>query len=53
MELNNGILKDQEQAAGDISFELQEIDSLSNKKQAEGIYTITVGCSGMFSLVCC
>lgn len=53
MELNNCILKDQEQVAGDISFELQEIDTLSNKKQVEGIHTITVGCSAVFSLICC
>ncbi len=39
--------------AGNIPRELSEIGSLEDSKKTDAIYTITVGCSGFLTLVCC
>lgn len=39
--------------AGDIPTEIREIVSLRESKNPDAIYTITVGCSGFLTLICC
>jgi hypothetical protein len=39
--------------AGDISKELMERKVLDVNKSVDAIYTITVGCSGFLTLICC
>ena len=39
-------------AEGDVFIELQEIQKFQSYS-VDGIETITVGCSGLFTLICC
>ncbi|WFR55609.1 hypothetical protein QA584_18605 [Anaerocolumna sp. AGMB13025] len=39
--------------AGNIPREIKEIVSFEDSRNAEAILTITVGCSGFLTLVCC
>lgn len=39
--------------AGDLKAEIGEIVSLRESKNPDAIYTITVGCSGFLTLICC
>ncbi|MDF2871867.1 MAG: hypothetical protein K0R05_3442 [Anaerocolumna sp.] len=39
--------------AGDLPAEISEIVSLRESKNPDAIYTITVGCSGFLTLICC
>ncbi|BCJ93979.1 hypothetical protein acsn021_15480 [Anaerocolumna cellulosilytica] len=39
--------------AGNISKELKELKELETNKSVDAIYTITVGCSGFLTLICC
>ena len=45
-------LNSKSNAAGEIEKEILEIKQLQ-QENVEGIHTITVGCSGAFTLICC
>lgn len=42
-------------AAGDVKRELEELEKLqkAGKDSVDGIMTITVGCTTLFSIACC
>ena len=40
-------------AAGNVQMEVEQIKKLQTRKVDSEILTITVGCGGLFTLVCC
>lgn len=40
-------------AAGNMEVEVEELRKLQNKKQVNGIETISISCSEILSLICC
>lgn len=40
-------------AAGNVAVEVKELGKLQNKKQVNGIQTISISCSEILSLICC
>ena len=43
----------QKTAAGNLERELSEIQKLQENKAADRIFTLTVGCDGILTIICC
>jgi len=46
-------LRKESTVAGDVEFELEQLRKIQKTNTGQGIETITVTCSHLFTLVCC